>query len=71
MENEAQLKRGQKWAKVKAEAERKNDVETLKWMDSQDSIVKDIEAFNKALEEKNSKSEDKPKAEGKKAAKRD
>lgn len=42
--------RGQKWAKVRADAVFHNYTKDIAWMDSQPEILKDIEAYNLSLD---------------------
>ena len=65
MVKQSQINRGKKWADVKAKAvfeQRSKDVE---WIDSQESIVKDIAAYEDSLK---TEPEPKPKVKAKKAS---
>lgn len=52
MNNEHQLRRGQKWSIVRAKAEHNGDKITLDWLKSQKSIVDDLKLFDDTLKAK-------------------
>ena len=43
------IARGMKWSKVKKDSEYENDVEKLKWINSQENIVEDIKFYEDSL----------------------
>ena len=67
----ANLERGKKWKTERAKAEFEQRSKDVEWMDSQDSIVKDIKAYedsiNKEPEKPVEEGDSKPKAKAKKA----
>ena len=60
---EQSILRGKKWATERAKAVFENRTKDVEWIDSQDSIVKDIKEYEDSI-----KTEDKPKVKDKKAA---
>lgn len=52
MNNEHQLRRGQKWSIVRAKAEHNGDKIALDWLKSQKSIVDDLKLFDDTLKAK-------------------
>ena len=49
---EANIKRGEKWKKVKAECEFKNMQKDVEWINSQKNILEDIKSYEDSIEPK-------------------
>lgn len=43
------IARGMKWSRIKSDAEHDNDVEKIKWINSQENILGDIKAYEDSL----------------------
>lgn len=59
MVKQSQIARGEKWTKVRAQAEFENRADDVKWMDKQKAIVTDIEIYEDSIKPKVAKVEPK------------
>ena len=51
----ANIKRGKKWTEVRAKAVFENMNDDVKWIDSQESIIKDMAAYAETIKQTKSK----------------